>query len=156
MISDSDLKNAIKQLGKYCKEHKSNCSTCLIKDGCNRLHDDSDILEASKYLSNIVNRNLRKSKERNENKMSDARKKPSITVQNKELGVVMDLVDVRDELNKLKLYYEDLVHYATTNETRYHASYSAVALAEACNVITYYLKDRSRIPVKEVNEDEEI
>ena len=56
------------------------------------------------------------------------------------IGSVMDLIDVRDELISLKEYYEDIVHYSEDKVERYKASYTAVALAEACNVVIHYLR----------------
>lgn len=77
--------------------------------------------------------------------MSDGRMKKAVfKINNKEIGTIMDLIDVRDELVDLMKYYQYLVSNADTNEKRYKASYSAVALQEAANLVTYYLKDRNR------------
>ena len=56
------------------------------------------------------------------------------------IGSVMDLIDVRDELISLKEYYEEKVHNSDDKVERYKASYTAVALAEACNVVIHYLR----------------
>lgn len=56
------------------------------------------------------------------------------------IGSVMDLIDVRDELISLKEFYEDRVHNSDDKTERYKASYTAVALAEACNVVVHYLR----------------
>lgn len=144
-MKDLELRAALKTLSDYCKEHKTECSDCLLQEGCNRLYLDNNIDEAARYLISLLP-NKRKTKERKNNSMADGRNlKASIKVQNKDLGIMMDLIDVRDELINLKNYYEYVVKNAQTKQTSYKASYSALALAEACNVITYYLKDRDRI-----------
>lgn len=56
------------------------------------------------------------------------------------IGSVMDLIDVRDELISLKEYYEDKVQNSEDKKEKYKASYTAVALAEACNVVVHYLR----------------
>ena len=64
-----------------------------------------------------------------------------IKLNSNELGRIMDLVDVKDELIALKDYYEHIVQTTDDNATKYKASYSAVALAEASNVIMHYLRN---------------
>lgn len=63
-----------------------------------------------------------------------------IKLNSNELGTIMDLVDVRDELIALKDYYENIVQTSDDSTKKYRASYSAVALAEASNVIMHYLR----------------
>lgn len=62
----------------------------------------------------------------------------------REGNVLMDYVDVRDELIELKNYYERLCHKATDAPAKYRASYSAVALAEAANLVMAYLREPTR------------
>lgn len=156
MTTPLELKNALTVLSKYCKATKKDCTKCLLKESCNRLYNDSDIDHACRQLLKTLKKNAKNYKvERTKKSMSDGRKNPSITTSNKKLGITMDLLDVRDELIKLKEYYEYLVVHAKTNENKYLASYSAVALTEACNVITYYLRDRNRINQINAKESEE-
>lgn len=54
--------------------------------------------------------------------------------------VIMDIIDVKDEITRLKNYYEDLVHIEEKGPKKYYASYSAVALAEALRIIKLYMK----------------
>ena len=76
-----------------------------------------------------------------------------------ENGTLMDYLDVRDELERLMHYYEDIVHNKKDKEEisekveAYKASYTAVALMEACNLITKYLKTPPTV-IEEDTEDE--
>lgn len=54
--------------------------------------------------------------------------------------VMMDYVDVRDELESLMHHYESLVRTLPSSADRYVASRKAVALMEACNLITRFLR----------------
>lgn len=67
----------------------------------------------------------------------DYKRKP-LTVDNS--TVIMDIIDVKDEITRLKSYYEDLVHIEEKGPNKYYASCSAVALAEALRIIKLYMK----------------
>lgn len=69
--------------------------------------------------------------------------KGKIKLNSNEVGQIMDLVDVREELVSLKNKYEELSE-TEDKPTKYKASYTAVALAEACNLITHYLKNQEK------------
>lgn len=77
--------------------------------------------------------------------MDGRTKKVSLKVQNKETGICMDLLDVKDELENLMHYYEYLVKRSEAKEDKYKHGYTALALATACNVVSYYLRDSYRI-----------
>ena len=69
-------------------------------------------------------------------------------------GDMMDLIAVRDELVRLMHYYEDLVNSSEDKSDKFKFSYTAVAIQEAANFITKYLKSPLMI-VDEDNKDEE-
>lgn len=54
--------------------------------------------------------------------------------------VMMDYIDVRDELRGMLQQYEKLLKTLRTPPERYIASRKAVALMEACNLITRFLR----------------
>jgi hypothetical protein len=66
----------------------------------------------------------------------------------KDRQILMDYVDVKDELIELKNHYEYLCRNASTSSARYRASYSAVALAEAANLVMAYLREPKRFNIQ--------
>ena len=63
-----------------------------------------------------------------------------VSLKTDRLFSIMDGVDVRDELIELKDHFESIVSTSNDKVTRYKASYSAVALAEAGNAINFLLR----------------
>ena len=66
--------------------------------------------------------------------------KNKVSLKSDSLFSIMDGIDVRDELISLKDHYEAIVSSSDDKAVRYKASYSALALAEAGNAITYLLR----------------
>lgn len=54
--------------------------------------------------------------------------------------VIMDYIDVREELKDMMHQYESLIRTLPTPSKKYVASRRAVALMEACNLITRFLR----------------
>jgi len=70
-------------------------------------------------------------------------------------GDTMDLIESRDELVRLMHYYEDLVKSSEDRSDKYKFSYTAIALKEAANLITKFLKAPLMILGEEEEDEEE-
>lgn len=67
-------------------------------------------------------------------------KESKVSLNSDRLFSIMDIQDVREELVKLKESFEEIVSTTNDQKTKYRSSYSALALAEASNLLTHIMR----------------
>ena len=159
MVTNKDAINALNTLKSYCYNHK--CEDCVLNDCYNKFSCSETMYELcvrvlddrkTKKVKSNVKKVKSKSKKVKQEVSMGSRGPLNLKIKTEKSGVYMDYIDVRDELIHIKDYFEALVRTTDDKTLKYKASYSAVAVAEAANLVTKYLKHPEEF-VKESTED---